>query len=206
MVDSRSQDSQTPFDGPVLSEVEGLRVSGMNFVKLGWGSALLGLSKDEPVEAWGGVLPRSARRASLLALVLPAVVCATALAQESPAQWIARSFDPASLGITQFPGAVLNRKQSVDAIVLERGGDKKIAVFLIPPDQPKAAADHFAKQFGVPPQVTVADSPYEAFTFDFTGEGKGPPKFAGLRVRISRAEFADNKGQITMEYSPPKPK
>ena len=79
------------------------------------------------------------------------VVAATAAAQESPAQWIARIFDPATLGITPFPGAELNRKQSVDAIVLERGGDKRIAIFIMPLDQLKAAADHFAKQFGVQP-------------------------------------------------------
>jgi hypothetical protein len=60
------------------------------------------------------------------------VIAATAVAQESPAQWIARIFDPATLGITQFSGAELNRKQSVDAIVLERGGDKRIAIFILP--------------------------------------------------------------------------
>ena len=95
-------------------------------------------------------------------------VAATAAAQESPAQWIARIFDPATLGITPFPGAELNRKQSVDAIVLERGGDKRIAIFIMPLDQLKAAADHFAKQFGVQPTVTGENSPYVAYTFDFT--------------------------------------
>jgi len=133
------------------------------------------------------------------------MVAATVAAQESPAQWIARIFDPASLGITQFPGAVLNRKLSVDAIVLERGGDKRIAAFIIPQDQLRAAADHFAKQFGVAAQVTGADTQYETHTFDFT-DGKGPAKLAGLKVIISRSQFVDNKGQITMEYQPPKGK
>jgi len=126
-----------------------------------------------------------------------------ALAQESPAQWVARIFDPATLGLTPFPGATVNRKFSVDAIALEHGGDKRIAIYLIAPDQLKAAAEHFSKQVGVPAQVTGADSPFETFTFDFT-DAKAPAKFRGLRVLISRAQFADNKGQITMEYQPPK--
>ena len=125
------------------------------------------------------------------------------VAQESPAQWVARIFDPATLGITPFPGGALNRKFSVDAIALERGGDKRIAIFLIAPDQLKAAADHFSKQFGVSPQVAGADSQFETFTFDFT-DAKAPAKLKGLRVLISRAQFADNKGQVTMEYQPPK--
>lgn len=137
----------------------------------------------------------------LITMVSICAVAAVAAAQESPAQWLARIFDPASLGITQFPGAVLNRKLSVDAIVLERGGNKRIAAFIIPADQLKAAAAHFAKQFGVPAQVTGADSPYETHTFDFA-DGKGPAKLAGLRVVISRSQFVDNKGQITMEYQP----
>jgi len=126
-----------------------------------------------------------------------------AVAQESPAQWVARIFDPATLGIAPFPGATLNRKFSVDAIALEHGGDKRIAIYLMAPDQLKPAAEHFAKQFGVQPQVTGVDSQFETFTFDFT-DAKAPPKFKGLRVMISRAQFADNKGQVTMEYQPPK--
>jgi hypothetical protein len=139
-----------------------------------------------------------------LAICLLLLASAASSAQGSPAQWMARIFDPASLGITQFPGAVLNRKLSVDAIVLERGGDKRIGMFIIPLDQLKAAADHFATQFGIPAQVTGADSPFVAYTFDFTSGDKAPPKLAGLRVLITRSQFVDNKGQITMEYSPPK--
>ncbi len=142
------------------------------------------------------------RFASVLILLI--VVTGLAAAQESPAQWVARIFDPATLGITPFPAATLNRKFSVDAIALEHGGDKRIAIYLMAPDQLKAAAEHYAKQFGVPAQVTGADSPYETFTFDFS-DAKAPPKLKGLRVVISRAQFADNKGQVTMEYQPPKP-
>ena len=132
-----------------------------------------------------------------------------AVGQESPAQWIARIFDPATLGITPFPGAELNRKQSVDAIVLERGGDKRIAIFIMPLDQLKAAADHFAKQFGVQPTVSGEGSQYVTYAFDFTEAktpGAAPAKLAGLRVMVSRAQFVDGKGQITMEYQPPKAK
>jgi hypothetical protein len=94
-----------------------------------------------------------------LAICLLLLASAASSAQGSPAQWMARIFDPASLGITQFPGAVLNRKLSVDAIVLERGGDKRIGMFIIPLDQLKAAADHFATQFGIPAQVTARSWP-----------------------------------------------
>jgi len=144
------------------------------------------------------------RRVSRL-MIISAVWVATvslAAAQESPAQWLARVFDPASLGIAQFPAATLNKKLSVDAIVLERGGDKRIGIFMIAPDQLKAASDHFAKQFAVAAQVTGEDSQYVTYTFDFTSQG--PAKLHGLRVVISRSQFVDNKGQITMEYSPPK--
>lgn len=137
------------------------------------------------------------------ALMLLLASTSLAVAQESPAQWVARIFDPATLGITPFPGATLNRKFSVDAIALEHGGDKRIAIFLMAPDQLKAAAEHFSKQFAVQPQVTGADSPFETLTFDFT-DAKAPAKLKGLRVLISRAQFADNRGQITMEYQPPK--
>jgi hypothetical protein len=146
----------------------------------------------------------SARLFGLSVVACLVALAAPTAAQESPAQWLARIFDPATLGITQFPGATLNRKLSTDAIALERGGDKRIALFLIPPDQVKAAADHFAKQFGVAPQVTGEGSRFATYAFDFTGV-KAPPKLAGLRMFITRAQFVDNKGQITMEYTPPKP-
>ena len=145
------------------------------------------------------------QRAKIWLIVLAMGIAAGAAAQESPAQWLARIFDPTSLGIAQFPGAALNRKLSVDSIQLERGGDKRIGVFLIPPDQIKPAAEHFAKRLGVAARVTGADSEFETHTFDFTGNGASA-KFAGLRVVISRSQFVDNKAQITMEYLPPKAK
>jgi hypothetical protein len=161
-----------------------------------------GIGNEAPANA---LATRSrTRQRLLLAAVASLFVTGAALGQESPAQWLARIFDPASLGITQFPGATLNRKLSMDAIVLERGGDKRIGMFMIAPDQLKAAADFFAKQFGVQPQTNAPGTQYETHTFDFTDAAKAPPKLGGLRVMITRSQFVDNKGQITMEYTPPK--
>ncbi len=122
--------------------------------------------------------------------------------QESPAQWLARIFDPGELGIAQFPGATLNRKLSVDAIQLERGGNKRIGIYLIAPDELGKAAEFFAKQFGVPAQVTGENTQFVTYTFDFTAGDKGPAKLKGLKVTTTRSQFVDNKGQITMEYQP----
>ena len=142
----------------------------------------------------------------LAPLALLALVCAftaPGAAQESPAQWMARIFDPAKFGIAPFPPAALNRKLSVDLIILERGGTKQIAVYIMPLDQVKPAADHFAKQFGVAPQITSPDSPFETYIFDFTTDAKAAPKLAGLRTLVSKSQWVDNKSQITMEYIPP---
>jgi hypothetical protein len=129
---------------------------------------------------------------------------ATAVAQqESPAQWLARIFDPSTLGIKPCPNAMLNRKLSVDAIHLEHGGSKRIAIYTIPPDGLERASECFRKQLGVAPQVTGENSPWVTYTYDFTSGDKKPDKFKGLKVTISRSPFVDNKGQITMEYSPP---
>jgi len=123
--------------------------------------------------------------------------------QESPAQWLARIFDPSTLGIKPYPGATLNRKLSTDAIQLERGGTKRINISLTAPDELDRASEFFQKQFGVPPRVTGEKSQWVTYTYDFTSGDNGPGKFKGLRVTISRSPFVDNKGQITMEYSPP---
>jgi hypothetical protein len=140
----------------------------------------------------------------------PALFCALALfaasagaQQESPAQWLARIFDPSTLGLQPCPDATLNRKLSVDAIHLERGGNKRIAIYTIPPDGLGRASECLQKQLGVAPQVTGENSQWVTYTYDFTSGDKGPGKLKGLKVTISRSPFIDNKGQITMEYSPP---
>jgi hypothetical protein len=124
-------------------------------------------------------------------------------AQESPAQWVARIFDPSTLGAEQYPGATLNRKLSVDAIHLEHGGTKRISISLIAADELDRASEFFHKQFGVPPQVTGEKTQWLTYTYDFTSGDKGPAKLKGLKVTITRSPFVDNKGQIVMEYSPP---
>lgn len=139
----------------------------------------------------------------------PVLICALTLSaatagaqQESPAQWLARIFDPSTLGVQQYPGATLNRKLSVDAIHLEHGGSKQIAIYLTGSDELERASAFFQKQFGVPPQVTGENTQYLTYTYDFTSGDKGPGKLKGLKVAISRSPFVDNKGQIVMEYSP----
>ena len=139
---------------------------------------------------------------ALVAVVAINTFAVVARAQEGPAQWLARIFDPATLKLEAFPGAALNRKLSTDAIALERGGTKQVAIYVLPLDQMKAAAAHMEKQLGVKDQVTGADSPFEAHTFDCTG-ADAPARLKGLRVSISRSPYIDNKGQITMEYTPP---
>jgi hypothetical protein len=140
----------------------------------------------------------------------PALFCALTLLaaaavaqQESPAQWLARIFDPSTLGIKPYPDATLNRKLSVDAIQLEHGGNKRIAMYTIAPDGLERASEFFEKQLGVPPQVTGEKSQWATYSYDFTSGEKKPGKFKGLKVTISRSPFVDNKGQVTMEYSPP---
>jgi len=146
---------------------------------------------------------RSYALTTFLALSLCTVLPGSLPAQESPAQWLARIFDPSTLGAEQYPGATLNRKLSVDAIQLEHGGTKRISISLIAPDELDRASDFFQKQFGVPPQVTGEKTQWLTYTYDFTSGDKGPAKLKGLKVTITRSPFVDNKGQITMEYSPP---
>ncbi|MBI3782031.1 MAG: hypothetical protein HY270_01380 [Deltaproteobacteria bacterium] len=138
-----------------------------------------------------------------IVILLIALLARVTLAQGSPAEWIKRIFDPATLGIQQFPGAELNRKLSVDAIILERGGPKRIGIWIMPLDQMRPAAAHFAKQLGAPAQVNGADSAFESHVFDFTSDPKAPQKFKGLKVVVTHSPYVDGKGQITMEYTPP---
>jgi len=142
-------------------------------------------------------------RLRLYALAL-SLFASSALAQEeSPAGWLARILDPSTLGVQQYPGAELNRKLSVDAIHLERGGNKRISISLMAPDEIERASKFYEKQFGVPPQVIGEKTQSPTYIYDFTSGDKGPAKLKGLRVSITRSPYVDNKGQITMEYWPP---
>jgi len=138
-----------------------------------------------------------------LSLALTLFASSALAQQESPAGWLARIFDPSTLGVQQYPGATLNRKLSVDAIHLEHGGSKQIAISLTAPDELERASAFFQKQFGVPPQVTGENTQYLTYTYDFTSGDNGPGKLKGLKVIIQRSPYVDNKGQIIMEYSPP---
>jgi len=149
-------------------------------------------------------ITRRATRALLAAAALAVLAAPPARAVEGPKAWLARIFDPATLHLQVFPGAQLNRKLSVDAIQLERGGTKRIAIYIMPLDKVKPAAEFIAKQLDVSGQVMGADSPYETHIFDLTG-AKAPAKLKGLRVEVSRSQFVDNKGQITFTYQPPAP-
>lgn len=143
-------------------------------------------------------------KGALLASAALVLLVAPLRAVEGPQAWLGRIFDPATLQLEVFPGAQLNRKLSVDAIQLERGGTKRIAIYIMPLDQVKAAAEFMAKQLGVSATVIGADSQYETHIFDLTG-AKAPAKLKGLRVQVSRSQFVDKKGQITFEYQPPAP-
>lgn len=140
--------------------------------------------------------------AAFVVAVAVHMFAASARAQEGPAQWLARIFEPTTLKLQAFPGAVLNRKLSTDAIALERGGTKQIAIYVLPLDQVKAAAAYMEKQLSVKDHVTGADSPFETHVFDCTG-ANAPASCSGLKVSISRSPYIDNKGQLTMEYVPP---
>jgi hypothetical protein len=145
------------------------------------------------------------RRSSLLRLALVfAILLAgpAAKAQEGPAQWLGRIFDPNTLQIENFSGAELNRKLSVDAIALERGGNKRIAIFIIPPDQVRGAAEHFRQQLGAAPSVIGEGTTRETFLFDFTA-ANAPARLRGLLLHVERSPYVDDKGQIMMSYQPP---
>src|SRR5262245_53384262 len=67
-----------------------------------------------------------------------------AVAQESPSDWIKRILDPATIKVVPFENSEMNRKITIDTI---RTDDprKRIAVYMAPLDQLKAASSHFAK-------------------------------------------------------------
>ena len=130
---------------------------------------------------------------------LPAAFClllVTAVAaQESPATWISRILDPASIGVAPYPGAEMNRKFSVDTIRLDKDPDRKIAVYLAPLEKLREASAHFAKELGIEPAVTGEGSEFETHTF--TAPGKH------LKVVITRSPWSTGNLQITMEHDPP---
>lgn len=137
---------------------------------------------------------------NLALFIILSTVASLAIAQ-SPADWIKRILDPTTIGVTPPPGAKLNRKLSVDYLS-KADPPKKMAIYMAPLDQLKAASEHFEKTLRVKPTVTGADSEFELHKFVLEGEGDYPKEAEGLTITISRSQWVDNKTQITMEYLP----
>src|SRR6185369_17684589 len=82
-------------------------------------------------------------RHPLCASVFSVVILFTAVASaQSPADWIKRILDPATIGVTMPEGATLNRKLTVDYLSKQDPPDE-MAIYLMPLDQLHAASDHF---------------------------------------------------------------
>jgi hypothetical protein len=130
----------------------------------------------------------------LCVFTLAAVLAARADAQ-GPQDWIKRILDPAKIGVTAPPGAVMNRKLTVDYLS-KADPPKEIAIYMMPPDQLKAASDHFKSTLHVDPAVSGSGM-FELHRFEV---GTGAAK--GLTITLTRSQFVDDKLQITMEYMP----
>jgi len=125
------------------------------------------------------------------------LVVGTARAEGTPQDWIKRILDPAKIGVTPPPGAVLNRKLTVDYLS-KADPPKEMAIYMMPLDQLKAASDHFKSTLHADPAVSGSGE-FEIHRFVFDS---GPAK--GLTITLTRSQFVDDKVQITMEYLPPK--
>jgi hypothetical protein len=145
----------------------------------------------------------SRRRRSYFIALAATLLVAAAVAAQTPQDWMKRILDPAKIGVTLPPGAVLNKKLSVDYIS-KTDPPKEMAIYMMPLDQLQAASQHFAKALGVEPKVTGAGSMFEIDKFDLSGGGSYPKSAEGLTITISRSQFVDNRTQITMEYMPKK--
>jgi len=125
-------------------------------------------------------------------------------AEESTKDWLKRILDPVPLGVTPFPGSMVNKKITVDTIRYETNPEKRIVVYMIPVAQIAAAAAHFEKTLGTEPQKDTDAKNFERYLFTVTGEGGQPPKAKGLTVTIFRSPWVDDMAQIQMELVPPK--
>jgi hypothetical protein len=132
---------------------------------------------------------------SVLSVVSLLLFLTTAHAQ-GPQEWIKRILDPAKIGVAPPPGAVMNRKLTVDYLS-KADPPKEIAIYMMPLDQLKAASDHFKSTLHVDPAVSGSGE-FEIHRFEITsGQAKG------LTIVLTRSQFVDNKLQVTMEYMPP---
>lgn len=115
------------------------------------------------------------------------------------AEWKQRVFDPASIGLEVFPGSQRNLKFTIDQIRLDES-KVKMVVYIIDFDDMEAAAHHYAKQLGTSVEETGVGTLGELRVVEAT---PNDPKFAGLRIRVERAQWATGKGQVWMKYAPP---
>lgn len=142
---------------------------------------------------------RSPLRTLILFVALTTV--ASLVVAQSPSEWIKRILDPATIGVTPPAGAKLNRKLTVDYLS-KADPPKKMAIYMAPLDELKAASEHFEKTLKIKPTVTGADSEFELHRFVLEGGGDYPQEAEGLTITISRSQWVDNKTQITLEYVP----
>ena len=127
----------------------------------------------------------------LVTLLAVSLAVTTASAQ-GPQEWLKRILDPATIGVTLPPGAVLNRKLTVDYLS-KTDPPKKMAIYMMPFDQLKAASDYFKSTLKFDPAVSGSDQ-FEIQRFQDPGKG--------LTIVLARSQFVDNKLQITIEYVP----
>jgi hypothetical protein len=130
------------------------------------------------------------------AVLLMLSLAASPTLAQGPQDWIKRILDPAKIGVTVPPGAVMNRKLTVDYLS-KTDPPKQIAIYMMPLDQLSAASDHFKSALGIAP-TTTGSGEYEIRRFNVTSG-----KAKGLTITLARSQFVDNKIQITMEYLPP---
>jgi hypothetical protein len=130
------------------------------------------------------------------AVLLMLSLAASPTLAQGPQDWMKRILDPAKIGVTLPPGAVMNRKLTVDYLS-KADPPKQIGIYMMPLDQLSAASDHFKSALGIAPSTTGSGE-YEIRRFNVTsGQAKG------LTITLARSQFVDNKVQITMEYLPP---
>jgi len=131
-------------------------------------------------------------RVSVVKFLLLLLVASAAFAQ-GPQDWLKRILDPATIGVTPPPGAVMNRKLTVDYLS-KTDPPATMAIYLLPLDQLPAASAHFEKTLGVKPEVSGSGL-FEIHKFVV------PDK--GLTIICTRSQFVDNKLQIMMTRVPP---
>ena len=121
-------------------------------------------------------------------------LAASAAHAQGPQEWLKRILDPATIGVAPPPGAVMNRKLTVDYLSKE-DPPKQMAIYMMPLDQMAAASEHFKQELKVEPSVSGSDL-FEIRRFAVPAKG--------LTIVLARSQFVDNKLQITIEYLPPK--